>query len=272
MLKRIFLIFASFLFGFIYSQNKSFIYELKFKPHITKDSTAKELFALDINQEKSMFRSLKVKESDSVFNSTKHFSFLTTSFKDFKTVSKNLKTNETKKYINNFQTLFSINIEENLTWKIENEKKQILGMTVQKATTNYGGRNWTAWFTNEIPIPDGPYVFHGLPGLILEISDLKQDFVFSIVQIKNSNGELFERDKYLEISWKQHEKLALDYYADPTREINGKNSGNAVQITKWMDEKGNEFTPNFKEMNEREQKQIRENNNPLELNHRIDYK
>ncbi|MCQ4035918.1 hypothetical protein [Kaistella montana] len=44
-----------------------------------------------------------------------------------------------------------------------------------------------------------------------------------------------------------------------------------MQIIKWQDENGKVFTPNFKEMNEREQKQIRENNNPVELNHKITY-
>ena len=44
-----------------------------------------------------------------------------------------------------------------------------------------------------------------------------------------------------------------------------------MQIIKWQDQNGKVFTPNFKEMNEREQKQIRENNNPVELNHKIAY-
>ena len=55
------------------------------------------------------------------------------------------------------------------------------------------------------------------------------------------------------------------------REINGKNTGGSMQIIKWQDENGREFTPNFKEMNEREQKKIHENNNPVELNHKIIY-
>ena len=42
-------------------------------------------------------------------------------------------------------------------------------------------------------------------------------------------------------------------------------------ITKWQDENGNEFTPNFKEWNEKKQKEIRDNNNPIELNHKIEY-
>lgn len=29
------------------------------------------------------------------------------------------------------------------------------------------GRKWTAWFSLDIPISDGPYKFRGLPGLII---------------------------------------------------------------------------------------------------------
>ena len=271
MLKHFLTLITLFAFSLIFSQNKSFVYELKFKTDPTKDSLATGKFVLDISEGKSMFRPLKEKEADSTFHATKRISFMSTSFKDSKSVFKDLKTKETKKFISNFQKLFSIKIDEHLIWQIQNETKVILGMKAQKATTTYGGRNWVAWFTNEIPLQEGPYIFHGLPGLITEIHDIQNNYTFSLIQIKNSDGKLYEKEKALAISWKQYAKLALDYYSDPTREINGKNAGSTISITKWQDEKGNEFTPNFKEMNEREQKQIRENNNPIELNQKINY-
>lgn len=271
MVKKILCSIIILIFTSVYSQNKSFIYELKFKPNPTKDSIVKESFVLDVEDGKSMFRTIKDKQADSTFLVAKRISFMTTSFKDFKTVSKNLKTNEIKKYINNFQKLFSIKIDDQLIWKIETESKEISSMKTQKAVTEYGGRKWTAWFTNDIPIQDGPYIFHGLPGLILEIADDKNDYVFSLIQIRNSDGKLYEKEGALPITWKQYDKLRLDYFADPTREINGKNSGGSMHIIKWQDEHGNEFTPNFKEMNEKEQKIIRENNNPIEWNRKINY-
>ncbi len=271
MLKQYLSLFLLFAFSFVFAQNKSFVYEMKFKSDPNKDSISKGKYVLDINDGKSIFRTVRDKQTDSTFHATKRFSFMTTSFKDFNSVSKDLTAKETKKFINNFQKLFTIKIEEVLAWKIENDTKETLGMKSQKAVTTYGGRNWVAWFTNEIPLQEGPYVFQGLPGLITEIYDTKNEYTFTLVQIKNSDGKLYEKEKALPISWKQYEKLALDYYSDPTREINGKNAGSTVMITKWQDENGNEFTPNFKEWNEREKKEIRENNNPVELNHKIDY-
>lgn len=57
-------------------------------------------------------------------------------------------------------------------WKVTKESKKIGSYTCYKATTkNFGGRNYEVWFTYEIPIPTGPWKFHGLPGLILEVHD-----------------------------------------------------------------------------------------------------
>ncbi|RXM57797.1 GLPGLI family protein [Chryseobacterium sp. CH1] len=41
----------------------------------------------------------------------------------------------------------------------------------QKAETNYGGRNWIAWFTTELPFADGPLYFNGLFGNRLSSSN-----------------------------------------------------------------------------------------------------
>jgi GLPGLI family protein len=45
------------------------------------------------------------------------------------------------------------------------------GQIRENATTKFGGRNWTAWFCEQIPFQEGPYKFRGLPALIFEISD-----------------------------------------------------------------------------------------------------
>ncbi|WP_299433839.1 GLPGLI family protein [uncultured Aquimarina sp.] len=53
-------------------------------------------------------------------------------------------------------------------WQITGEQKEILGYTVQKASSTYKNRTIAAWFTNDFAISDGPWKFYGLPGLILE--------------------------------------------------------------------------------------------------------
>jgi GLPGLI family protein len=63
------------------------------------------------------------------------------------------------------ETLPSIN------WIITNEKKNIQNYLCTMAKAKFRGRSYEAWFTNDLPISDGPWKFKGLPGLILEISD-----------------------------------------------------------------------------------------------------
>lgn len=56
-------------------------------------------------------------------------------------------------------------------WKLHPETKDIGKFNCQKATIEFRGRNYTAWFTNEIPVRYGPWKFQGLSGLILEVYD-----------------------------------------------------------------------------------------------------
>lgn len=63
-------------------------------------------------------------------------------------------------------------------WNISDESKEILGYQCFKATADYRGRRWTAWFAPEIPIQDGPWKLCGLPGLILEAGDNRDIYHF----------------------------------------------------------------------------------------------
>lgn len=63
-------------------------------------------------------------------------------------------------------------------WEISDETKEILGYQCFRATTDYRGRRWTAWFAPEIPVQDGPWKLCGLPGLILEAVDNHREFHF----------------------------------------------------------------------------------------------
>lgn len=68
-------------------------------------------------------------------------------------------------------------------WNMTEETGEYMGYVVQKATTEFGGRSYEAWFTLEIPIPDGPYIFQGLPGLIVELYDTKKHYHFKMKSI-----------------------------------------------------------------------------------------
>jgi GLPGLI family protein len=67
-----------------------------------------------------------------------------------------------------------------LKWKTLPGVDTIAGLPCYKATTQHGGRRYTAWYSPQIPIPDGPYVFQGLPGLITKVVDADQLYRFEI--------------------------------------------------------------------------------------------
>jgi GLPGLI family protein len=69
-------------------------------------------------------------------------------------------------------------------WTITGDTTMFLGYRVHKATTQFGGRDWIAWFAPEIPYNDGPYKFNGLPGLILKIHDIRNHYAFEVVAIE----------------------------------------------------------------------------------------
>ena len=53
-------------------------------------------------------------------------------------------------------------------WVIcEDSTREIIGFNCKMATTHFRGREWKVWFSEEIPLPLGPWKLGGLPGLVL---------------------------------------------------------------------------------------------------------
>ena len=89
-------------------------------------------------------------------------------------------------FVNNY-------MEESLVqnWTLTDEVDTIMGLVCSKATTKYGGRKYLAWFTPEIPVMDGPYVFAGLPGLILRVKDDEDFYIFEATEIQVGRQSIF---------------------------------------------------------------------------------
>lgn len=76
-----------------------------------------------------------------------------------------------------------------LKWKILSKSKTILGYNCQCATVTFRGRDYEAWFTADIPLSYGPWKFQGLPGLILEVTDSKNEYRFTANGIQKVKDE-----------------------------------------------------------------------------------
>ena len=93
-----------------------------------------------------------------------------------------------------YSTVFGTHylITEDITipeWTMyEDSTITVLGMECKKATTNFRGRYWEVWYTEEIPISQGPWKLCGLPGMILKVNSPKF-MLIEAISIKNKNLE-----------------------------------------------------------------------------------
>ena len=85
---------------------------------------------------------------------------------------------------------------EKPNWVITDETDIILGFPCIKATTNFRGREWTAFFTPDIPVQEGPWKLYGLPGLILKAYDSKRHYFYEAKDINSKSPGLVEYVNY----------------------------------------------------------------------------
>ena len=84
-----------------------------------------------------------------------------------------------------------------LQWTMVRGDSTILGYTCHKATTRFRGRDYVAWYTEEIPYPYGPFKFGGLPGLITCIYDTQREHIYTLVGFEKapSADYIYERER-----------------------------------------------------------------------------
>ncbi|QZE13461.1 GLPGLI family protein [Halosquirtibacter laminarini] len=65
-------------------------------------------------------------------------------------------------------------------WVITEKDSVILDYKCTMATCHYRGRDYEAWFAEDISMPYGPDVFGGLPGLIMDVHDTQFHYHFRL--------------------------------------------------------------------------------------------
>lgn len=227
-MKKLFSIFFIALFAFVSAQDKDsketanrFFYELTFKPK--KDSAKLEnvITILDITGKKSIYQDYTVPAQDSLIKlavtemeKTKSWKDVTKLIKMPKFTYKIVKSYPEMKqqYIDRISmNLFGYDEDIKFNWKILPEKQKIGEYTAQKAITEFGGREWTAWFSTDLPFQDGPYKFYGLPGLIIKIEDSNNNYSWKLSGNKKINN--YDESSYAE---KINAKYGVSLTVSPT--------------------------------------------------------
>lgn len=206
------------------AQNYKIIYEVNFKPVKEKDLFVKEDMVLKVIQDKSIFYNSNKERIDSLVNkfdyegaSTIQNSFLR--MKIFKNFSQDLYTIGGN--FNQFNYWYGEKKVKYYDIKKYGRYKEYI---VNEAFADFGKRKWHLLYTNEIPINDGPYIFSGLPGLVIKAESLDGEYNFELVEIKKltDQSELVEVKQ--NISKSKLIKNIKDFIKDPaSHQINFKN-------------------------------------------------
>ncbi len=65
-----------------------------------------------------------------------------------------------------------------IDWKISSDTATFGGLHCQKASAHFKGRDYTVWFCPDLPVHTGPWKLNGLPGVIVDAHDTKNEVVF----------------------------------------------------------------------------------------------
>lgn len=217
-----------------------FFYELTFKPKKDSAKVEKVMTILDVVKDKSIYRDYTIVAQDSILKIQIEAMQKSGVFKDISksvTMPKfsekiykfypSMKVQYVDRVANGF-TPMNIGYNEDLkfNWKIDAQKEKIGAYNAQKATTEYGGRKWTAWFTADIPLQDGPFKFHGLPGLIVKVTDDGNNYSWELKgnkKVENFNEIPYietvspggDGGKVVEVSRDKFEKTFGEFKKDP---------------------------------------------------------
>lgn len=155
--------------------------------------------------------------------------------------------------------------EMNPDWKILDSTADYSNYHCQLATTHYGGRDWLAWFTSDIPVSDGPYKFMGLPGLIVKMQDSRGECMYELTEVANHSqgdatvpkAEIVSKSEMKKM-WENVRNKSVS--ANLNTPINGA-STNSMIIARTSD--GREMT--MEEVEKRRQENLKKNNNRIEI-------
>lgn len=276
-MKSFFTLTALLVTALVQSQTHRFIYELQYKMDSTEAGYEKVNMILDITPKQVKFygKDLAIRDSlNKKFGTNFSYTDMTG-----QVVKRKINSFDNENFINIKNGYYTFKTIDKINWTIADEIKKVENYTLQKATTKFGGRSWTAWFCKDIPFNEGPFKLRGLPGLIFELSDAKKNFLYTLVKSRelpevSPTSDFLESsfgNKAIPINEKQKHKLLMEFYNDPfafeRNNISKSNNDLRININGKEIHNVDELNTQTKSM----QKVIRKYNNPIEINKAMHY-
>lgn len=276
--KRKLLLFFLMICSIVNCQKLRVIYSYSFSlDSLKKNEVKNEIMYLDIDNDKSIFYSYPTFVKDSIMRmqytnggridvNTDNLKkiFNNSNVKFF--VEKNRSHNSSLLFLNIGMDNFAVKSYNYLNWSISEEFRNIENYRVQKATCLAFGRKWIAWFDPELPISDGPYKFEGLPGLILELQDDKNEHIFKLLAIQKNKASNQFFKKSVEISEIEFKKLWHEFKKDPAKSYRLQSFSSSNGSVKMMlDGKAYNNEEMIRQIEKVERQKLLKENNYLDL-------
>ena len=121
-------------------------------------------------------------------------------------------------------------------WEITNNEKKVLDFVCKEAITRFRGREYIAYFTEDIALNDGPWKFGGLPGLILEIKSTDGYLSYNAYKISKVENQVITLPKIKDtkyLTWEEFSSLFIkiyDNYINLIKTSDDVNPGSDVNI------------------------------------------
>jgi GLPGLI family protein len=125
----------------------------------------------------------------------------------------------------NKEELFKvIEPRQDVNWHISEDTLKIGSYNCTKAIGKFRGRTYTVWFTTEIPTNFGPLKLHGLPGLILKLTDDTKEVIINVTAIQTNKTDLslINEAKYKSISRTKYKEYLEKGLQDISKNISSK--------------------------------------------------
>lgn len=101
-----------------------------------------------------------------------------------------------------------------IDWKISTDTATFGGLHCQKATGHFRGRDYIVWFCPDLPVHTGPWKLNGLPGVIVDAHDTKNEVVFAFDGVEKTAPSL-KIQSIADKEEKDIEPIARDLNDDP---------------------------------------------------------
>lgn len=260
----------------LFGQTHRFYYNIEYKLDSTQTDVQKKTMVLDVNPKDVKYYDYSFLVKDSINKRTNSQNL---NWTDQIPVTRKRDSNQNLNYNSLNFDVFTYVTEDNIKWKLHKDTQDFNGLKLQKATCDFGGRKWIAWFTKDIAVNEGPYKFRGLPGIIVLLQDDKKLFSFSLVENKNLK-ETYDTSNILEVRYgnkpfltteKVFVKKSIEYFNDPFHDVKVSLANNPSGS---FDLYGKRYTKNddLTMVSKEAQQRILKKNNPIELDKLIHYK